>query len=83
MNSKLTIQLDSFVIEKAKQYAQAQKTSLSKMIESYLRSVTSDEDRKEEIEISPLVRSVSGVITLPEKFDYKKEYLDHITQKHL
>lgn len=81
MNTKLTIQLDSFVINEAKLYAQAQKTSLSKMIESYLRNITSVE-KKKDVEISPLVKSLMGVINLPEDFDYKKEYTDYLIDKY-
>ena len=81
MNTKLTLQLDSFVIDKAKLYAQTQKTSLSKMIESYLRGITSIEKEKE-IKISPLVKSIMGVINLPDDFEYKKEYTDYLIDKY-
>ncbi len=81
MNTKLTIQLDSNVIDKAKQYAQSQKTSLSKMIESYLRNITSAE-KKKDMEISPLVKSLTGIIELPDDFDYKKDYIEHLTDKY-
>ena len=40
MNTKLTIKLDDEVISRAKKYAKHRKTSLSRMIESYLDSVT-------------------------------------------
>ena len=80
MDTKLTIKLDNDVISRAKRYAQNRKTSLSKMIESYLNSVTkSDSDG---IEISPLVKSLSGVISLPENYDYTKDYTDYLTRKY-
>jgi hypothetical protein len=60
VNTKLTIKLDSEVISRAKKYAQSRKTSLSKMIESYLDSVTKPDP--DDIEITPLVKSLSGVI---------------------
>jgi len=35
-------------------------------------------NKKTEIEITPLVKSLSGVIDLPADYDYKKEYTDYL-----
>ena len=80
METKLTIRLKESVIKRAKIYARSHKISLSKMIESYLDSIT--KDKKMEIEITPLVKSLSGVIDLPADYDYKKEYTDYLTGKY-
>ena len=80
MNTKLTIKLNEDIISRAKRYAKHRKTSLSKMIESYLDSVTKPSSK--EIEITPLVKSLSGIITLPDDYDYKKDYADHLTSKY-
>ncbi len=82
METKLTLRLNDRVIERAKKYAKKQRTSLSKMIESYLDSLTKDESTEQETEITPLIKSLSGVIDLPDDFDYKKEYRDYITEKY-
>jgi hypothetical protein len=79
MNSKLTLKLDQDTIELAKDYAKVKKISLSKMIENYLRLLT--RGSKQDIEISPLVESLSGVIK-SRKSDHEKEYIDHITKKY-
>lgn len=81
METKLTLRLNENVIKRAKVYARKHKISLSKMIESYLDSVTKQKDEKNTI-ITPLVESLSGVINLPDDFDYKKEYRDHLSDKH-
>ena len=73
MDTKLTIKLDNDVISRAKRYAQHRRTSLSKMIESFLDSVTKNES--DDIEITPLVKSLSGVIKLPEDLITKKRGL--------
>ena len=39
MDAKLTLKLDKQVIENAKDYASSQKRSLSRLIESYLKSL--------------------------------------------
>ena len=80
METKLTIRLKKKVIERAKEYAQVHKISLSKMIESYLEFIT--EPKKGEFEITPLVESLSGVINLSEDFDFKKDYSNYLTEKY-
>lgn len=82
METKLTLRLNDSVIERAKIYARSQKTSLSKMIESYLDSLTREKESDNKISITPLVESLSGVIDLPSDFDYKKEYADFLTKKY-
>ena len=80
MDKKLTLSLNERVIENAKIYAKKNKISLSKLIESYLKSIV---DRKSnEIEITPLVSSLSGVIELPSDFDFREEYTKHLLDKY-
>jgi hypothetical protein len=80
MKVKLTLKLDGTVIAMAKKYAKKRNTSLSKMIESYLDSVTSEDITG--IEITPLVKSLSGAIQLPVDYDHRKDYTDHLDQKY-
>lgn len=84
MDTKLTLKLDKFVIERAKEYASSQNRSLSRIIESYLRSLINREETKNEndIEISPFVKSMSTGIKIPADFDYKSEILNHLEEKH-
>lgn len=60
MNTKLTLSINKAVSDKAKKYARRKKTSLSKLIENQLVKLTGDNNDKE---ISPLVKSLSGVIS--------------------
>ena len=80
MNTKLTLNVDRRVIEKAKEYSKLRKISLSKLIESYLSSLTTN--KKQDIEITPLVESLSGVIKLDKDFDYKESYADYLIDKY-
>lgn len=82
METKLTLRLNDRVIKRAKIYARHQRISLSKMIESYLDSVTSEKESDKKAAITPLVESLSGVIDLPPDYDYKKEYTDHLIEKY-
>jgi hypothetical protein len=83
MNTKLTLKLEQNTIEKAKDYAKAHGTSLSKIIENYLQKITdNNKEKKDKDKITPLVKSLSGIISLPKNFDYKKSYSDFLTNKY-
>ena len=84
MDTKLTLKLDKFVIEQAKEYASSHKRSLSRIIESYLRSLINRDKNDDEsgIEISPFVKSMSTGVKIPADLDYKSEILNHLAEKH-
>ena len=84
MDTKLTLKLDKFVIEQAKEYASAHKRSLSRIIESYLKSLINRDKNEDEsdIEISPFVKSIHSGIEIPADLDYKSEMLKHLEDKH-
>ena len=82
MDKKLTLSLNQKVIEQAKKYAKRNGTSLSKMIESYFQSITNDQQEENEINITPLVKSLCGVGKLPAEFDYKKSRINYLKNKN-
>ncbi len=81
MDTKLTLKLNKKVIEKAKIYAKKNNKSLSELIENYFRTITDDEN-KNDIEISPNVMEISGIIKLPENFKVKEMYGKYIEEKY-
>ena len=81
MDTKLTLKLDQEIIEKAKLYASEKKLSLSRLIENYLNSLTSDKSN-DDLQISPFVKSLSSGIAIPADYDYKKDRADYLEQKH-
>lgn len=80
MDKKLTLSLDKAIIENAKNYAKSNNISLSKLIESYLTTLT--KRKKQSTEITPLVESLSGVISLDNDFDVKDAYTDYLIEKY-
>lgn len=86
MDTKLTLKLNAAVIDKAKAYAKSNGTSLSKIIENYLSSLSKPKNKKakqdDEITISEFVKSIGNGLKLPENLDYKKERLEYLEQKH-
>jgi hypothetical protein len=81
MDTKLTLKLDQEIIEKAKHYAAEKKLSLSRIVENYLNSLTSDKTNND-IQISPFVKSLSSGIKIPADYDYKKDRADYLEQKY-
>lgn len=80
MDSKLTLSLDKVIIEKAKTYAKSNKTSLSRLIESYLATLI--KKNTNDLDITPLVESLSGVILLNSNSNNDAEYTDFLMQKY-
>lgn len=80
MDKKLTLSLNRTIIENAKIYAKSNNISLSKLIESYLTTLTKRSTNG--ANITPLVESLSGVITLDEDFDAKDSYTEYLIEKY-
>lgn len=83
MDSKLTLKLDKAVIEQAKAYAKEQQISLSRLIESYLASLTQKEkSNKKEIEITPFVKSIATGVSISADIDAREAYREHLLEKY-
>lgn len=84
MDTKLTLKLDKNVISKAKAYAASHQRSLSRMIESYLKSLVENEKKQtdDDFEISEYVKSMRTGVKLPNEFDYKQEYANYLEEKY-
>ncbi len=85
MNAKLTLSLDKEIIERAKAYAKEQGTSVSKMVENFIKMTTSKTRDKEvkEIEISDFVKSLAmpGMKHRTDK-QVKEEYYEYLMKKY-
>lgn len=78
MNTKLTLNIDKQIIEEAKHYAREHGVSLSKLIETYLDSVTRISQKKSNV--TPLVESLTGII--PDQYDERQNYRNFIDKKY-
>jgi hypothetical protein len=61
METKLTLRLDQVVIDSAKQYAENNHKSLSKLVEDYFKNLVYD--YKPPKKYPPLIERLSGVIS--------------------
>ena len=80
MNAKLTLSLDRDIIEQAKEFAGSRHTSLSKLIEGYLRQTTGSSDVSNPT--TPLVEKLSGVLDARKLGDDKSDYGDFLADKY-
>ena len=81
MNVKLTLNLNRDIIERAKLYARDKNQSLSSLVQNYFIFLA-EKNQLDEIEISPNVKELSGIIQLDQDFDLKKEYGSYILEKY-
>ena len=81
MNAKLTLKLNKKAIDRAKKYAQKNKQSLSVMVEKYFNLI-SDKDSFTEMEISPNVLELSGIVKFSENINLREIYGKHIEEKY-
>lgn len=73
--------IKSGTIEKAKEYASERKVSLSKIVDHYLQSLTSEESSNG-LDISPFMKSISTGTQIPVDLYYKQEYSDYPKKKY-
>ena len=78
--SKLTLSIEPSVVEKAKQMAEANNTSVSAMFTRFVEAASADRGRRRKI--GPLTRKLSGIIELPPDKDYKELLADALADKY-
>jgi hypothetical protein len=61
MNTKLTLSMDKTVIKKTKAYARFRRVSISRLVETYLRSLSTEVDQGR-IELAPITRTMTGMV---------------------
>ena len=79
MAKKLTLYMETELIDKAKLYSKKSGVSLSNIVSGYFKTITDDSDPK--MTVSSRVRSLKGI--LPKNTDAKAEYTDYLDEKYL
>ncbi len=84
MSNKLILTIDKSVIKKANTYAKAKGYNLSDLVEEYLKSITKEDKEIDNIQLSPITKSLYGSVKIDDSnLDYKKILADEIFKKHL
>ena len=81
MDAKLTLKLDSEVIEKAKAYAEGRGESLSRMVENYFLGLTRGE-RRAGGEPRGVVAELAGLLAGAAIVDEKEAYAEYLAKKY-
>lgn len=82
MNTKLTLRIDSELIEKAKRWSKKRNISLSKAVSNFFENM--DESDLSTDELSPWVKSLIGSAKVDDETrDYKELYGQHLEEKYL
>ncbi len=82
MDSKLTLSVDKILAQKAKLYARSQGRSLSDLVESYFKVLTTDDDDSDLI-VSPKIKALKGSLKVTDDYNYKKELSESLSKKYL
>ena len=80
-SAKLTLRPSKQVIELAHRIAAEEQTSITQMFTAFILARGSQNMRKQ-IPIGPLTRSVSGILKVPDGWDYKSEIEDILDEKY-
>ena len=80
MNTKLTLSMNSKLIESAKKYAERKGVSLSRLVEEYFGKITSPTLSQNEKSLMEL-KGILGKV--PADFDYRNAVRDHVYEKHV
>ncbi|MBS1500469.1 MAG: hypothetical protein JST32_00305 [Bacteroidetes bacterium] len=81
MTTKLTLTVEENTIKKAKLYAKNTGRSLSELVENYLEALT--DENQDKTGFSSKLRSIIGVVKLPDDFDEKAELRAYFEGRHL
>ncbi len=79
--AKLTLRPTRKVIELAHKIAAEDNTSITQMFSAFILA-RHLQNSKKQIPIGPLTRSVTGILKVPEDWDYRKEMEDVLEEKY-
>ncbi len=83
MSTKLTLSLDSRVINFAKKIANKKNTSLSKIVENYFKTLIHQDSNSKEFSKHSEIRSLKGLYKAPVGISDKQLLVNALKKKHL
>jgi hypothetical protein len=88
MKTKLTLNVDDKIIARAKRESAKRNLSLSAVVENYLDRFSKNDSHKKNAKTSEpsllerIRKYTKNAKPLPENFDYKKAFHDHLDEKY-
>ena len=83
MKKRITLTIDEDCIRAAKEYAKREDKSVSGLLEEYFAKYGEPIKPLRKEEMSPLVRSLAGILKGADIKDYRAEYRKHLEEKYL
>ena len=80
MNAKLTLKMDESVIESAKLFAHSHHTSLSKLAETYFKSITHQTSPPKKV--TGVVGELAGLLKNKDIVSSNSNYIDYLEEKY-
>ena len=80
--TKLTLRPTKTVADLAHQMAAEDNISITQLFSAFILTRRKLQTNHEKIPIGPLTRSVTGILNLPDDWDYKKEMEGILDEKH-
>ena len=80
MNTKLTLKMDDSVIKSAKLFARSHHTSLSKLAETYFKTITREATPRKKIR--GVVAELAGLLKNKDIVPDKNDYIDYLEEKY-
>lgn len=79
MTTKLTLSIDPEDVRSAKRYAARRKTSVSKLVQGYLRRISREEESRSS---TPILDRLKGILKDSGIVDPVEAYRTHLIEKH-
>ncbi|MCI5122361.1 MAG: hypothetical protein D3908_14465 [Candidatus Electrothrix sp. AUS4] len=80
MNAKLTLKIEDSVIASAKQFAREHHTSVSKLVETYLKTITRKATPRKKT--TGVVGELAGLLKDRDVEQTGREYVDYLERKY-
>jgi hypothetical protein len=81
-DEKLTLKLKRSAIARGKAVAKRRGTSVSRMVEDYFESIGGEAPSAADGAYSPRLKSLMGLLKVPDDFDWKEERAKGLMQKY-
>lgn len=83
MSKEITIHLDEETLAQAERIAIGQGRSLAELVAAELQKIVAEHQTNLlDIELSPFVKSLGGMVELPEDYDEKESYTKYLIEKY-
>ena len=87
MKTKLTLNVDDKIVARAKKTSAKKNVSLSSVVEEYLDRFSKNDApkkdlKKDELSLTKRIRKYTKHVNLPDDYDYKKIWHQHLDKKY-